>query len=672
MTPARLAAVAGIAVVGAAVAVYAFGGPRLNDASDARRPVDPDVVAVFPFTVQGAQPGLSDLRDAIQDLIGARLTIDDGVAAGLGAGQLLRGTVSGTSEGLSIEAVLVGVPGGAVRARAQVRGSADSLPYLADRLAARLLAVQAARDSDELAALTGTSLPALRTYLAGLHAHSRGKCCTPSEAQEHFERALFLDSTFALAGLHLVETAVWGMAELEERWRLDAIWKQRERLGPADRALLSAYLGPGYPLRATPAELIGAAERAARVAPHRLEAWRVAGRSLFHLGPMIGYPRWEAGATEALQHALALDSTDALTLQYLLRLAAAAGDRAAVRRYAALYVAHNPDAHEIESIRWLAATVLGDTARLVELRSRMGEMHGFYLRALVEWSPPLGVGLDDADRAARMYEQRARSVGEGRAVVVGIVPFLLNRGRPAAASRLLTTAERGFGERADVGVLEFRVYAALYWNGDSSEAAAAATSLEAYLEGAPARLGQVRDHQTASCALAHWRLAAGDLTGAEAALRRMRRLGATAGSYPIASRPVCAAAAEAQLAAVRRRPNADLALERLDSLLGVGFDRRYLLPSVANIIAARLYEARGDLVHALAIARRRNSWGNRLLSTQLREEGRLAALIGDRAGAIRAYSHYLALRSDPEPGLQRKVEGVRAELERLQGGIGRH
>jgi hypothetical protein len=32
------------------------------------------------------------------------------------------------------------------------------------------------------------------------------------------------------------------------------------------------------------------------------------------------------------------------------------------------------------------------------------------------------------------------------------------------------------------------------------------------------------------------------------------------------------------------------------------------------------------------------------LSTFLREEGRLAALTGDTAGAIRAYQHYLALR----------------------------
>jgi hypothetical protein len=53
------------------------------------------------------------------------------------------------------------------------------------------------------------------------------------------------------------------------------------------------------------------------------------------------------------------------------------------------------------------------------------------------------------------------------------------------------------------------------------------------------------------------------------------------------------------------------------------------------------------------------------LSTYLREEGRLAAITGDRAGAIRAYQHYLALRTNPEPRLRPQVEQVRADLAQL-------
>jgi hypothetical protein len=52
--------------------------------------------------------------------------------------------------------------------------------------------------------------------------------------------------------------------------------------------------------------------------------------------------------------------------------------------------------------------------------------------------------------------------------------------------------------------------------------------------------------------------------------------------------------------------------------------------------------------------------------TALRDEGRYAALAGDREGAIRAYRHYLTLRSDPEPAVRSKVEEVRAELAALE------
>jgi hypothetical protein len=635
--PARVIIAVGVAL-GVAIAVYAYAVSRPNYPPDTGLRVDP-------FSVQSAEPAVSDLRDAIQDMIAARL-----MAAELGAGQVLRGEVGGTPERLSIEAVLG-------RARARVQGNADSLPYLTDRLAARLLAVQVARDSEELAALTGTSLPALRAYLAGRQAYRRGRVGAASEAGAHFERALFLDSTFALAGLRLAEIAVrFGMAEGDERWKLDAIWQLRDRLGPADRALLEAYLGPRYPQPATLAELIAAGERATLVAGQRVEAWHIAGVSFFRFGPRIGYPGWEARAADAFQRAFALDSTEIFPLQYLLLLAAVQGDRVAVARYAALHRSYPVGGQQTEFIQWVAAAMQGDSAGLAQLRRRIPEMSAVSLQSIVEWSENLGIGLEDADRAARAYDHNMKSVGQRRSVIVRLVPFLLNRGRPGAASRLLATAERGFGQAGDVGVLEFRIYAALYWDGDSSKAAAAARALEAYLGGAPVPLGQVRDRQTAACALAHWRLATADLAAAEAALGQLRA------PYLIESTPICIAAVEAQLAAARRRPDAAAALARLDGLLAAGSDVQQLFPTVATVIAVRLYEARGDRQHALALARRRTFWWNWLLSTPLREEGRLAALVGDTAGAIRAYQHYLALRSDPEPRLRPDIARVRAEL----------
>ncbi len=696
MTSVRRAAAVGSAALGALVALYAHGDERSPRPSDTGPTLDPDVVAVHPFSVRGSRPGLSDLGDVMQDLVAARMPGGDGgpraiivrraprravssvtpdvqldealrMTAGLGAAQLLRGMVSGTTERLSIEAEVLGVAGGTVRARARIEGSVDSLAQLAHRLTARLLAIQVARDSDEMAALTGTSSAALRAYLSGLHATRQGRVGTSSEATTHFERALFLDSTFAIAGLRLAElAAVFGMTELDERWKLDVIWNQRRRLSPADQALLVAYLGPHYPRPGTRAELIAAAERAADAMPHRAEAWRIAGVHVMRFGAMIGHPAWEARAEEALSRALALDSTDAIALEFLLRLEVNAGDRVAAERYVGLELARSRTTARSDFYRWLAATLRGDSLGLAAMRRRLAAMPRLSLRYIVEWSQALGAGLEDADRAARVFAEGARSAGERRTVTVGISPFLLNRGRPAAANRLLDTAERGFGQRADVGVLEFRLYAALFWDGDAGDATAAAQTLAAYVDGAVAEPGQVRAYETAACALAHWRLAVNDLPGADGALARIRRLGTTPGWRPIESTPVCVAAVEAQLAAARHRSDAVATLERLDALLRAGSDVRHLLPSVATLIAARLYERRGDLVSALAMVRRRASWSNQLLSTQLREEGRLAALVGDTVGAVRAYRHYLALRSDPEPRLRPEVERVQAEVERLE------
>jgi hypothetical protein len=89
-----------------------------------------------------------------------------------------------------------------------------------------------------------------------------------------------------------------------------------------------------------------------------------------------------------------------------------------------------------------------------------------------------------------------------------------------------------------------------------------------------------------------------------------------------------------------------------------------------NLLLARLHEARGDWAGALAAVRRRGySWlMTPYLSTFYREEGRLAALTGDRTGAIRAYQRYLIMRSEPEPELRGQVDEIRAALHGLQNG----
>jgi hypothetical protein len=81
-----------------------------------------------------------------------------------------------------------------------------------------------------------------------------------------------------------------------------------------------------------------------------------------------------------------------------------------------------------------------------------------------------------------------------------------------------------------------------------------------------------------------------------------------------------------------------------------------------------LREQAGDRAGALGALRYRHyfiGW-QPFLATSLREEGRLAAELGDREGAIRAYEHHLALRYDPEPTIRASADSVRGELARLK------
>jgi hypothetical protein len=131
---------------------------------------------------------------------------------------------------------------------------------------------------------------------------------------------------------------------------------------------------------------------------------------------------------------------------------------------------------------------------------------------------------------------------------------------------------------------------------------------------------------------------------------------------------LCAALLEATWAQALHLPSAQIALELADTAA-----RTYDVGASlgANLVVARIAEARGNLPLALKAVRRRAGSYNLLptyyLSTFLHEEGRLAALTGDTIGSIRAYQHYLALRPNPESEVKQEVERVKEELARIVG-----
>jgi hypothetical protein len=200
--------------------------------------------------------------------------------------------------------------------------------------------------------------------------------------------------------------------------------------------------------------------------------------------------------------------------------------------------------------------------------------------------------------------------------------------------------------------------------------------------------------QTDLCVSTLWRLSQGDRAGAVEAVTRLRQDVPEEAPAARTGNAVCAALLEAKIAAGGSPSSAAVAaLDRLDALIRSGPGGQRNGPSVAftlspayvrstvgispvgfedfvNLEVARLREREGDLAGALRAVRRR-SYSYHLtdyLAAHLREEGRLAALTGDTAGAIRAWRHYLVLRSDAEPALRAGVDSVRAELAKLDGG----
>ncbi len=706
-------AAAGLGLAAGAIALAAvyLGRSRPDPA------LDPNLVAVVPFRVGGAAPALGYLREGMLDLVAARLTgeggtraadpgsvmaawrratgagADDlperdalGLARRLGAGQLLVGGVVGTPEHVALTASLLPVGAGRPRADAKVEGATDSLPQLVDRLIAQLI-TEGTGAPHGLNGLANTPLPALRLYLEARAAVRRADY---GDAVVRFGQALDLDSTFALAGMGLASAAGWTTAAGAARRGLERAWTGRERLSPRDRALVIAGVGPAYPATSTGLQYLDAWERAVDLAPDQPDRWYELGDEYFHEGPYLQIPSARRRAAEAFRRSAALDSGTA-PLGHLIEIAMLNDDTAAVRRLGALYLAHDSLGDLRGFYRWRIAEGLHDDRALVALRAEYGRMPLLSLWRIMNHAVLDGRRLEDAESAAVAIRANAGRSSDWQRSKTYLHAFEVNRGHPSAA--LADTAAADEAEYGPHAALYERVLDALYGDGDSVNGGQAAREL-ARAAGRPVSGGSDARAvaQTDLCVATLWRLSHGEQGGAAQAIARLR--GRAAGDSPqsLTTNTVCAALLEAKFAAATGAAGASAALDRLDSLMrsGPGGQRNgpagaftlspaYVRSMIgispcgfedfANLEVARLRERQGNLRSALAAVRRR-PYAYHLtdyLAPHLREEGRLAALTGDSAGAVRAYRHYLALRSDPEPALRPAVEAVRAELATLAG-----
>ncbi len=691
----RRALLGAAAVLGVAAAALGISVRWPRDAPALSR----NRVAILPFQISGATRELAWLREGLPDLLAVKLSGEGalrasepravlsawrrtagptdrdltpaerlGIGRELGAGRVLDGGVVGTPAHLVLTASLHATAGGRELAEASVDGPVDSVPVMVDRLAGRLLSLSAGVTASQLASLTTTSLPAIRAYLAGRSAFRAGE---PDEAFRAFRDAMDFDSTFALAALELLHASRWGRGGEEVARAKRLAVAGRSRLSPADRALLDIWTGP-FP---SGPERIERFLTVARAYPERPEVWYDLGDQYFHNGALVGLEEPLRSAADAFDRGWALDSASATNgsgaewspffaepLRHMVEIAQINGDIPRVRRLVALGLAADSTGKRGTYLRWHRAVTLGsgaqrdfwaDTARLDA--DAVGGISEF-----IQWS---GLASEDLLRASKLDTQRIEGQNPG-AIGSAHASTLLNGGRPGEAFRLLHTNDTSTGD------LRGRIFDALYWGLDTNAAAAAADRLARHLRVEVPRGQPGRDQLKDVCAVATWRSAHGDYGSSDAALARLRKpalagLDSTGSIALVQYATLCATLLEARRATARHAPDARAKLQQADLAARTDF---LMYSQAANLVVARLAEAQGDLVWALRAVRRGSGglgafpWYR---ATFLREEGRLAALAGDTAGAIRAYRHYLAIRPDPEPEAATEDAAVRARLAEL-------
>ena len=380
------------------------------------------------------------------------------------------------------------------------------------------------------------------------------------------------------------------------------------------------------------------------------------------MGPYLGIDSARRRASIAFDRSLSLDSSYALALVDLVRLAGASDDKATLKRLGTLYLERNPAGEYADYVRWRMAVALDDARARVDLRARFSTFSSVSLKEIVWTSQLDGVALEDAAASLAVLESRPSDRWWG---VVSHYDFALNRGRPQEA---LSLVEEAWTD--EVSRQSERIQAALFWDGDSAAAEVAARVLALTAAGAPATFAESREAQIRSaCFVGLWHLNRGDTAGIRRTVHDLRTVPESQGIGLSQAAAGCADLLDAQLEGGLGAPAAAASAEHLDALMrrGPGVSLRGSIV-FGNLLAARLLEGAGELSAARAATRRRWYWGRVMfLSTFLLEEARLSEQLGDRSAAIRAYGHYLTLRASPEPALRAQVDQVRAELDRLTG-----
>jgi tetratricopeptide (TPR) repeat protein len=653
--------------------------------------LDADLMVVTPFRLAGASDELSYLREGLMDLIAARiggsgaelsvvpprsvsrriretlgsLDMDPdrdearGIATSFGAGLLLEGEIIGTAAGFTVTTRLVDVRTGYRLDTAELKAHPDSLHDLIDRIATRLVAAESGLRQDRLAAITTASMPALRAFLEGEQAFRRGD---HDRAVRSYDRAVTMDSTFALAALGLLRAQGWalGLESANEGRAQRIVRRGIDRLSEPDRLFAEALFGNGAePYR----DLVDRRIRAARLMPDLAELQFLAGDGLLHYGQAVGIVDAFAAARTYFERTIEMDSTYLEPLIHLHDLASMEKDTAAVRRYGDLLLAIDSAGPMATAVR--VERMRGGAGATTHPPVDLDTLEFQHLIATVTATWFDGPGPAFARALDRQFAEAAST--QDRARVADAVRYMaISQGRGSMlerASRALAEA----GTTDDVG----RLARALYWTRDIGEARTAAVEVRRLLDEArreaPPDGAASFEITGRECMLGHLRAAERDARALEHADLLERAVRPDRSPLLNTYDRVCADFLRTAAAVNSNAPDAVARMEALNHSLAAGVRRPPSTYSVYDLASIDLWEQLGRPDRALEASRRyvflpaHGLWIVELYG----ENARLAAQLGHRDEAIRNYGLYLAWRDSAEGVFAERAEQARNGLQRL-------
>jgi serine/threonine-protein kinase len=641
----------------------AIGVLRSRSAPD----LDPNVIAVAPFDVLGAKletwrEGLVDLLSASLDGAGPLKTVSPSavikewngrtepraaaeLGANLGAGLVVYGRlVAAGNDSARVAGTLYDAVAREIIAEFSFRDLADRVDRLADSLALRIMGELSQRRPLgvwRLASLGAASPAALKEFLRGEQHYRRFEL---DSAKHYYERAIELDSTFALAHNRRAYALGWSLHSDPEYilslLRAGAfnhgLARRESLLVVADslEGAMSGFVGDSASWSRAQ-RIFTTLEYAVQEYPLDPQVWYKLGEARYHR-PHLGATPEEA--LEAFARAVTLDSAFVPAYKHLAELTLLLEGPDAARPIVEAHLVRGGSGELTEAERVTALLLDPDRANTAEVERRVAGLStegSYQVWYDLKWWPDSG---ETAVRVARTWV--AGEKGETTAARVSLAQSLSFRGHLRDAYGVADTSVTYiFAELARLGAVPSEIAQAVFhqylrdrfWSGvysalpfwaesrDTASLRQAARWWDS-LESAASPPTAAVASSFGSAAYAHLALALGDSAGA---LERLAAL------------PVwpCYGCYQEQLTRARLLTALGRDAEAVDLLDRMPFHLQFGPPADAVLVAL--------------------------------DRGRLHERLGNREEAIPAYSFVIDAWRSPDPALEPFVEEARTAIARL-------